>query len=323
MENLSEDTGKECSENGGTEEGLSQLSNVYVTRPEELELEMIKGSVIEEEEREANNDVEDGREQVDNENFVNVDVNSENVVNDVNVEENDQQNGCFVVEDNVLENILSESQREIVENLRKVCVEKKTAEEISFKKVDKNKLKKEMNRVNQVIRHIETKNITETNELVRAATVWVAEQLGLKKTEFRAKKDPWWKRRIEDDIKRIRDDVNIIERDLKGELGHKKSEKLQRLKEKYRVNKKGIKTVVEELKQRMIAKSAKIKRYDQRINQFRQNRMFSVDQKKIYKELNGSEARANEVPDAEESRRFWGDIWTVEKEHKKRCRVAV
>ena len=56
---------------------------------------MIKRSVIEEEEREANNDVEDGREQVDNENFVNVDVNSENVVNDVNVEENDQQNGCL------------------------------------------------------------------------------------------------------------------------------------------------------------------------------------------------------------------------------------
>ena len=74
------------------------------------------------------------------------------------------------------------------------------------------------------------------------------------------------------------------------------------------MNKKGIKTVVEELKQRIIAKSAKIKRYDQRINQFRQNRIFSVDQKKIYKELNGIEDRTNEVPDAEESRRFWGDI---------------
>ena len=219
----------------------------------------------------------------------------------------------------MFENILSESQREIVENLRKIYVEKKTAEGISFKKVDKNKLKKEMNRVNQVIRHIETKDITETIELIKAATVWVTEQLGLKKTEFRAKKDPWWKRRIEDDIKRIRNDVNILQRDVRGELSHKKSEKLQRLKEKYRVNKKGIKTVVEELKQRMIAKSAKIKRYDQRINQFRQNRIFSVDQKKIYKELNGSEARTNEVPDAEESRRFWGDIWTVEKEHNTRA----
>ena len=57
----------------------------------------------------------------------------ENLVNDVNVEENDQQNGGFVVEDDVLENILSESQRVIIENLRKIYVEKKTAEGIPFK----------------------------------------------------------------------------------------------------------------------------------------------------------------------------------------------
>ena len=73
-----------------------------------------------------------------------------------------------------------------------------------------------MKRINQVIRHIETKNITETKELIRAATVWVAEQLGFKKTEFRAKKDPWGKCCIEDDIKRIRKDVNILETDLRG-----------------------------------------------------------------------------------------------------------
>ena len=200
---------------------------------------------------------------------------------DVNVEDNDKQNGGFVVENDVLENILSENQRVVVENLRKIYFEKKTAEGISFKKVDKSKLKKDMDRGNQVIHQIETKNITETNELIRAATVWVAEQQRLKKTEFRAKKDPWWKRRIEDYIKRIWKDVNILERDLRGELSHKKSEKLQRLKEKYRVNKKGIKTVVEKSKQRMIVKSAKIKRYDQRISQFRQNRAFSVYQKKL------------------------------------------
>ena len=58
----------------------------------------------------------------------------------------------------------------------------------------------------------------------------------------------------------------------------------------------------------MITKSGKIKRYDQRINQFRQNRMFNIDQKKVYKELNSGEV----IPDAEESRKFWFDIWTVE-----------
>ena len=43
--------------------------------------------------------------------------------------------------------------------------------------------------------------------------------------------------------------------------------------------KKGLKTVIEELKQRMLAKSAKVKRYQQRIEQFRQNRIFDLDQK--------------------------------------------
>ena len=33
--------------------------------------------------------------------------------------------------------------------------------------------------------------------------------------------------------------------------------------------------------------------------------------------MNGGAIKTNEVPDAEESRRFWGDIWTVEKEHNK------
>ena len=66
-------------------------------------MEIIKRSVIEE--RETNNDKE-GREQIDNENFVDVDA-EENLVYGVYVEENDQQNGGFVVEDDVLEQCFS------------------------------------------------------------------------------------------------------------------------------------------------------------------------------------------------------------------------
>ena len=82
--------------------------------------------------------------------------------------------------------------------------------------------------------------------------------------------------------KKLRQDVNLLERELKDEVGHKKA-RFQKLKEKYRVNRKGLKTVIEKLRQRMIAKSAKIKRYEQRIDQFRQNKLFSVDQKNIIK----------------------------------------
>ena len=80
-------------------------------------------------------------------------------------------------------------------------------------------------------------------------------------------------------------------------------------------SKKGLKTVIEELKQKMLAKSAKVKRYEQRIEQFRQNRIFDLDQNKIYAELNGKGIRSNGVPNAEECTKFWGNIWGVRKEH--------
>ena len=67
--------------------------------------------------------------------------------------------------------------------------------------------------------------------------------------------------------------------------------------------------VLEELKQKLVAKSAKIKRYEQRITQYRQNRLFETDQKKVYKELNGEFNGDSVIPDAEESKSFWNGIW--------------
>ena len=52
------------------------------------------------------------------------------------------------------------------------------------------------------------------------------------------------------------------------------------------MKKKGINLLNEELKQRFIAKKLKVKRYEQRISQFRQNQLFQVNQKQFYKELN-------------------------------------
>ena len=145
--------------------------------------------------------------------------------------------------------------------------------------------------------------------------MWIAEQLELKKAERRKKNERRWKRRTEGGIKRLKQEVNFLERESKGELGLKKKCKLSELNERYRVKSKGLKTVIEELKQRMLAKSAKIRRYEQRIEQFRQNRIFDFDQKKIYAEFNGGGVRSNDVPNVEESKRFWGDICSAEKGH--------
>ena len=49
--------------------------------------------------------------------------------------------------------------------------------------------------------------------------------------------------------------------------------------------------------------------------QYKQNMLFQQDQKRFYQELNGTARNNDIVPDADDSKTFWGDIWSVGKEH--------
>ena len=49
--------------------------------------------------------------------------------------------------------------------------------------------------------------------MIKAASVLVAEQIGLKKRDYREKNGPRWKRRIEGDIKKQRQSINLLTRD--------------------------------------------------------------------------------------------------------------
>ena len=51
---------------------------------------------------------------------------------------------------------------------------------------------------------------------------------------------------------------------------------------KHNIKRKGITTVLEELKQRILAKAAKKKRYEQRRTQYKQSILFRQDQKRFY-----------------------------------------
>ena len=81
------------------------------------------------------------------------------------------------------------------------------------------------------------------------------------------------------------------------------------------MKRKWLKTVIEELKQSMRANCTKVRRYQQRNEQFRQNRIFYFDQKKMYAEFNRNEVRLSDVPNAKESRRLLGVIWSAGKGH--------
>ena len=82
-------------------------------------------------------------------------------------------------------------------------------------------MKAQVDREIEAVKYLDSNSSTETNSIVVATIVWVAEQIGLRKIEYRKKNEPRWKQRIEGDIKRLGNDVSILKRELKGELGER------------------------------------------------------------------------------------------------------
>ena len=62
----------------------------------------------------------------------------------------------------------------------------------------------EVQKVNEVLGKIKSNDITMANDLIYAAAVVVTERLGVKMSKRDAAKEPWWKRRLEDQIKQLR-----------------------------------------------------------------------------------------------------------------------
>ena len=66
---------------------------------------------------------------------------------------------------------LSEEHRTIVEQLKKIMMEGETSESVMFNKVNKEGLKIQTNRRNEVIKYLKSESITETNSFIRAASM--------------------------------------------------------------------------------------------------------------------------------------------------------
>ena len=79
------------------------------------------------------------------------------------------------------------------------------------------------------------------------------------------------------------------------------------LDQKYGLRRKGFTLVMEELKQRIIAKATKVKRYNNRIKQFQDNRNFETNQVRFFKEFEAKEERTK-PPNAEDATAFWKGI---------------
>ena len=76
--------------------------------------------------------------------------------------------------------------------------------------------------------------------------------------------------------------------------------------------------VIEELKQRITAIAAKVRRYQGQVDSYRQYRLLENNQRQFYSELDQEEERCDDdQPVAEELKQFWGNIWSQSADHKK------
>ena len=123
-----------------------------------------------------------------------------------------------------------------------------------------------------------------------------------------------WRRRLQNKIKELGKGLSQLElsKDKKvSNLTH-----WQTLERKCSIRSKILGIVIEELKQRIVAIAAKVRRYQERVEKFRQNRMFQNNQRQFYRELNQErEKYDDDQPDAEESKKFWRDIWSEFVDH--------
>ena len=91
-----------------------------------------------------------------------------------------------------------------------------------------------------------------------------------------------------------------------------------RLEKRYNIRRKRLNIVREEMKQRIKALGAKIKRFNSRINQYQQNRMFIKNQGRFFQQLNNEEENHQyEIPNPVEAETVSRGIWSERKEHHK------
>ena len=139
-----------------------------------------------------------------------------------------------------------------------------------LRKVEKGKLLTEVRKVNELLKKIESKNVTEDNDLFYLGVALVTNVFETTKTKGE-KKQPWWKKDWKVKLKGLTKiwRLNAL---LEGKKMKKKHH--DNLQKRYKLKEKGKPKVKEEMLQRIKAKTGKINRYQQRASQFQQNRFF-------------------------------------------------
>ena len=140
----------------------------------------------------------------------------------------------------------------------------------------------------------------------------------IKGRKGRRTEEPFWKRRIKGNIETWRKDLSKIEEVRRGNMRLKQRER-KRLNRTYHLEERGTLYVSGMLKQKIKAGGVKIKRHDERCQQFKQNHLLRTNQKLFYKTPYGKERGGTVLPDPTEATSFFCKIWSEEVGHNERA----
>ena len=184
-----------------------------------------------------------------------------------------------------------------------------------LRNVPKKKLLEETVKVNKVLSKFKIHSITKTNELFYAGATVVTTRLGVKIDKVAGRKEPMWKRRLQNKINKLRKDLSQLEGLKDKDISNFRH--WERLERNYSIREKRLNVVIEELKQRITATAVKVRRYQGRVDIYRQNRLFENNQRQFYMELDQEEKNVMMISLCGESKQFWGNIWSQCADHKK------
>ena len=114
-----------------------------------------------------------------------------------------------------------------------------------------------------------------------------------------------WNRRLQNKIKELRKDLSRLESLKDKDISNFRHWK--RLERKYSITIRRLNVVIEELKQRITAIAAKVRKYQGRVDSYRQNRLFENSQRQFYRELDREEERCDDISLWLKNRKSFGE----------------
>ena len=135
---------------------------------------------------------------------------------------------------------MEEEDAALVDRLKEMLDKEEIMPSVNHRLIEFWKVRKETEKLNKILKYLPTSNITETKNLITAASLLVGEMVGVKPTNRNNRKEPWWKKRIEGDIARLRSDLGRLNACSRGNWRRKNEGKKKDLENRHHIKKKGI-----------------------------------------------------------------------------------